>query len=95
MFSYAMYYENLLRHQHQLLYMKEQEVKQLNDQLEESAAATIVDVHCQLADRSHEQLLGKKRKMCYKVWNQGQLITTNKVTNQSTDLPNHHKTSPN
>jgi len=22
--SYAMYYENLLRHQHQLLYMKEQ-----------------------------------------------------------------------
>ena len=23
-FSYAMYYENLLRHQHQLLYIKEQ-----------------------------------------------------------------------
>jgi hypothetical protein len=39
--------------------MKEQETQQLNDQLEESAAATIVDVHCQLADRSHEQLLGK------------------------------------
>ena len=25
--SYAMYYENLLRHQHQLLYMKEQVCK--------------------------------------------------------------------
>lgn len=27
-FSYAMYYENLLRHQHQLLYIKEQVRKQ-------------------------------------------------------------------
>ena len=58
-----MYYENLLRHQHQLLYMKEQEIKQLKDQLEESAASTIVDVHCQLADRSHEQLLGMGHRL--------------------------------
>ena len=28
-FSYAMYYENLLRHQHQLLYIKEQVRKKL------------------------------------------------------------------
>lgn len=55
--SYAMYYENLLRHQHQLLYMKEQEIKQHQDTIEANSSATIVDVHCQLADRSHEQLL--------------------------------------
>lgn len=55
-----MYYENLLRHQHQLLYMREQEIKQSKDELEDNAAETIVDVHCQLADRSHEQLLGNQ-----------------------------------
>lgn len=55
--SYAMYYENLLRHQHQLLYIKEQEIKQQKDIIEANSSATIVDVHCQLADRSHEQLL--------------------------------------
>ncbi|XP_068750634.1 uncharacterized protein [Montipora capricornis] len=55
--SYAMYYENLLRHQHQLLYIKEQEIKQHLDTIEANSSATIVDVHCQLADRSHEQLL--------------------------------------
>jgi len=55
--SYAMYYENLLRHQHQLLYMKEQEIKQHKDTIDANSSATIVDVHCQLADRSHEQLL--------------------------------------
>lgn len=53
-----MYYENLLRHQHQLLYMKEQEIMQCKDDMEASANETIVDVHCQLADKSHEQLLG-------------------------------------
>ncbi|EDO39453.1 predicted protein [Nematostella vectensis] len=55
--SYAMYYESLLRHQHQLLFMREQEIKQCQDQMEANAVATVVDVHCQLADRSHEQLL--------------------------------------
>ncbi|XP_074637432.1 uncharacterized protein LOC141895506 [Acropora palmata] len=55
--SYAMYYENLLRHQHQLLYIREQEIKQHLDTIEAHSSATVVDVHCQLADRSHEQLL--------------------------------------
>ena len=35
-----------------------QENKQLKDIIEAKKTATIVDVHCQLADRSHEQLLG-------------------------------------
>ncbi|XP_064633719.1 uncharacterized protein LOC135491668 [Lineus longissimus] len=55
--SYAMYYENLLRSQHQLLYQKEQEVKQVRDQLNTSRNDTMVDVQCLLADQSHELLL--------------------------------------
>ena len=35
-----------------------QEIKQHQDTIEANSSATIVDVHCQLADRSHEQLLG-------------------------------------
>ena len=36
-----------------------QEIKQHQDTIEASSSVTIVDVHCQLADRSHEQLLGE------------------------------------
>ncbi|XP_028417505.1 uncharacterized protein LOC114541907 [Dendronephthya gigantea] len=55
--GYAMYYENLLRHQHQLLYTKEQEIKQIQSSKEDSEKNSQVDIDCQLADKSHELLL--------------------------------------
>ncbi|CAB4039388.1 Hypothetical predicted protein, partial [Paramuricea clavata] len=55
--GYAMYYENLLRHQHQLLYTKEQEIKQIRSSKENSEKNSQVDIDCQLADKSHELLL--------------------------------------
>ena len=39
-----MYYENLLRVHHQLLYQKEQEVKHLKDQLKTAQDNTTVEV---------------------------------------------------
>ena len=39
-----MYYENLLRVHHQLLYQKEQEVKQVRDQLSDHKNNTLTEV---------------------------------------------------
>ncbi|XP_072026117.1 uncharacterized protein [Amphiura filiformis] len=55
--SYSMFYENLLRQHHQMLYQKEQEIKQLKRAYHEASSAALVDVQCQLADRSHELIL--------------------------------------
>nr|KAG5699494.1 hypothetical protein BaRGS_020053 [Batillaria attramentaria] len=55
--SYTMYYENLLRTHHQLLYQSEQEVKQLKDQLREAQQATVVEVQCQMAARAHDLIM--------------------------------------
>ncbi|XP_074645051.1 uncharacterized protein LOC141901606 isoform X2 [Tubulanus polymorphus] len=55
--NYTMYYENVLRVHHQLLYQKEQEIKQLKDQLKNTKNDTMVDVQCQLADQSQGLLL--------------------------------------
>ncbi|XP_077868441.1 uncharacterized protein LOC100372084 [Saccoglossus kowalevskii] len=55
--SYSMYYENLLRQNHQLLYQREQEIKQLKDGVKSGSASALVEVQCQLADRSHELIL--------------------------------------
>ncbi|XP_070558917.1 uncharacterized protein [Ptychodera flava] len=55
--SYSMYYENLLRHHHQLLYQREQEIKKLQDTSKDTGASGLVEVQCQLADRSHELIL--------------------------------------
>ncbi|XP_077981616.1 uncharacterized protein LOC144436648 [Glandiceps talaboti] len=55
--SYSMYYENLLRHHHQLLYQREQEIKQLKETSKNGNSSAFVEVQCQLADRSHELIL--------------------------------------
>ncbi|KAK6176827.1 hypothetical protein SNE40_015054 [Patella caerulea] len=55
--SYSMYYENLLRVHHQLLYQREQEIKQIKDQLKSAQNGTMVDVQCQLAEEAHDLLM--------------------------------------
>ncbi|XP_071816447.1 coiled-coil domain-containing protein 162-like [Apostichopus japonicus] len=55
--NYSMFYENLIRQHHQLLYQKEQEIKHLQRACAEASSVSLVDVQCQLADRSHELIL--------------------------------------
>ncbi|XP_048257717.1 uncharacterized protein LOC124151794 isoform X2 [Haliotis rufescens] len=55
--SYSMYYENLLRVNHQLLYQREQEIKQMREQLKGSQHTASVDVQCQLATQAHDLLM--------------------------------------
>ncbi|XP_038054173.1 uncharacterized protein LOC119726519 isoform X2 [Patiria miniata] len=55
--NYSMFYENLLRQHHQLLYQREQEIEQLKKACKDATASALVDVQCQLADRSHELIL--------------------------------------
>lgn len=55
--SYTMYYENLLRSLHQNIYQKEQEVKQLKDQLKTAQQNTMVEVQCQLANQGHDLIM--------------------------------------
>ncbi|XP_071476027.1 uncharacterized protein [Diadema antillarum] len=55
--NYSMYYENLLRQNHQLLYQREQEIKYLQQAYDDICTAAVVDIQCQLADRSHDLLL--------------------------------------
>ncbi|KAJ8301243.1 hypothetical protein KUTeg_020230 [Tegillarca granosa] len=55
--SYTMYYENLLRVHHQLLYQSEQEVKNLKQQVKQSQGNVTVEVKCQLANYAHDLLM--------------------------------------
>ncbi|XP_071809867.1 uncharacterized protein [Asterias amurensis] len=55
--NYSMFYENLLRQHHQLLYQREQEIQHLKKACKDATASALVDVQCQLADRSHELIL--------------------------------------
>lgn len=54
-----MYYENQLKHQHQLLYCREREIEDMKQQLHQKELATMVDVQFQLADQAHSLLLGE------------------------------------
>ena len=58
-FSYTMYYENLLRGLHQNLYQKEQEGKQMRDQLKNAQVNAMVEVQCQLANQGHDLIMGE------------------------------------
>ncbi|XP_021364139.1 uncharacterized protein LOC110457263 isoform X2 [Mizuhopecten yessoensis] len=55
--SYTMYYENLMKVHHQLLYQKEQEVKQLKDQVKMYQNNVQVEVQCDLATQAHDMLM--------------------------------------
>jgi len=56
--QYAMFYENLLRQQHQLLYTKEREIKSLKQLLENKIAEINVEVQCQMADVVYDLIMG-------------------------------------
>ncbi|XP_076468617.1 uncharacterized protein LOC143299362 isoform X2 [Babylonia areolata] len=55
--SYTMYYENMLRSHHQLLYKTEQEVKHLRDELKQAKLATSVEVQCEMASRAYDLIM--------------------------------------
>ncbi len=56
-----MYYENLLKNQHSLLYAKEREVVSLREQLKQKELETDVSVQFQMSEQAHNLLLGKKQ----------------------------------
>ena len=56
--QYVMFYENLLRQQHQLLYTKEREIKSLKQLLENKIAEINVEVQCQMADVVYDLIMG-------------------------------------
>jgi hypothetical protein len=56
--QYTVFYENLLRHQHQLMYFNERQIKSLQDNLEKKSAEIRVEVQCQMADICYELIMG-------------------------------------
>ncbi len=56
--QYGMFYENLLRQQHQLLYSKEREIKALKQLIENKTAEINVEVQCQMADVVYDLIMG-------------------------------------
>ncbi|VDK35139.1 unnamed protein product [Taenia asiatica] len=55
--NYAMYYENLLKNQHMLLYAREREVVSLREQLKQKESETEVNVQFQMSEQAHNLLL--------------------------------------
>lgn len=58
--SYTSYYESLLKMNTQLVYKREQEIKLVQDQLQQAESNTEVEVQCQLANKHFELVMGKK-----------------------------------
>lgn len=57
--SYSMYYENLLKNQHSLLYAREREIDALKESLKQKDLETSVTVQFQMSEQAHNLLLGK------------------------------------
>lgn len=55
--QYAMFYENLLRQQHQQLYIKEREIMSLKDKIEAKKNEMNIEVECQMADICYEIIM--------------------------------------
>uniref|UniRef100_A0A5K3ERZ5 DUF4549 domain-containing protein n=2 Tax=Mesocestoides corti TaxID=53468 RepID=A0A5K3ERZ5_MESCO len=55
--NYAMYYENLIKNQHSLLYAKEREVVGLKEQLKQKELETEVNVQFQMSEQAHNLIL--------------------------------------
>jgi hypothetical protein len=56
--QYSMYYENLLRHYHQLLFKKERELVSVKDTLKNKLNEIDMEVKCQVADSCFNLLSG-------------------------------------
>jgi hypothetical protein len=61
--QYTMFYENLLRQQHQLLYNREREVRSLKSILDGKIFEINVEVQCQMADACYDLILGNCRAL--------------------------------
>ncbi|KAA3671893.1 uncharacterized protein DEA37_0004225 [Paragonimus westermani] len=57
--NYSMYYENLLKSQHSLLYAKEREIDALKETVRQKDLETSVTVQFQMSEQAHDLLLGK------------------------------------
>jgi hypothetical protein len=56
--QYTMFYENLLRQQHQLLFKREREIVSLKNTIEVKSAEVNVEVQCQMADLTYDLVMG-------------------------------------
>jgi hypothetical protein len=56
--QYTMFYENLLRQQHQLLFKREREIIALKNTIETKTAEVNVEVQCQMADLTYDLIMG-------------------------------------
>lgn len=55
--QYTMFYENLLRQHHQMLYAREREIKSVKDELNAKSNEINVEVQCQMADTCYDLIM--------------------------------------
>jgi hypothetical protein len=55
--QYTMFYENILRQQHQLLYMKEREIQLMKDKINKQTDEVNIEVQCQMADICYDLIM--------------------------------------
>lgn len=56
--QYTLFYETLLRQQHQLLYNRERECRSLKSILDKKSDEINVEVQCQMADTCYDLIMG-------------------------------------
>ena len=56
--QYTMFYENLLRQKHQLLYSKEREVQSMKDVIQQKINELDVEVKCQMTEACYDLIMG-------------------------------------
>ncbi|VEL33353.1 unnamed protein product [Protopolystoma xenopodis] len=66
--SYAMYYENIIKNQHCLLYSKEREIEDLREQLKQKDIESDVTVHFQMSEQAHNLLLGESAGVVRRIY---------------------------
>lgn len=91
--NYSTFYENLLRHQNQLLYTKEKELRQLSEFNSSSKISTDVEIDCRLADKSFDLIievtaLRAKVKDLQNLMVQKEVAIKQKIQNLYEDLVN-------
>lgn len=57
--QYTLFYETLLRQQHQLLYNRERECRSLKSLLDKKSDEINVEVQCHMADTCYDLIMGK------------------------------------
>lgn len=55
--QYTLFYENILRQQHQLLYSREREIQSMKDAIENKTSELNVEVQCQMADVCYDLIM--------------------------------------